>query len=80
MEKENKERREKIVTQMEKIEDDVGINLEPSSREKLNHSLDQVIGYVTEPMKIRRQVRNEVNYLCYTSLLEPKNVKGFVIG
>ena len=26
-------------------------------------------------MKTRRQVRNEVNYLCYTSSFEPRNVK-----
>ena len=75
VEKENKERRDKIVTQMDKIEDDDGINLEPSVRVNLNHPLDQVIGDITEPIKTRRQVRNEVNYLCYTSLLEPKNVK-----
>ena len=60
---------------MDKAVEDSGINLEPSVRVKLNHPLDQVIGDVTEPMKTRRQVRNEVNYLCYTSSLEPKNVK-----
>ena len=73
--KENNERRDAVVTRMDKVEDDIGINLEPSAKVKLNHPLDQVIGDVTEPMKTRRQVRNEVNYLCSTSLLEPKNVK-----
>ena len=63
------------MTRMDKVVDDFRINLEPSSRVKLNHPLDQVIGDVTEPMKTRRQVRNEVNYLCYTSSFEPKNMK-----
>ena len=60
---------------MDKAVEDSGINLEPSFRVKLNHPLDQIIKDVTKPMKTRRQVRNKVNYLCYTFLLEPKNVK-----
>ena len=60
---------------MKKYVDDFRINLEPSSKVKLNHLLDQVIRDVTKPMKTRSQVRNKVNYLCYTSSLEPKNVK-----
>ena len=63
------------MTQMDKATENLKINLEPSARVKLNHSLDQMIRDVTEPMKTRRQVRNEVNYLCYTSSLEPKNLK-----
>ncbi|PSS05956.1 GDSL esterase/lipase [Actinidia chinensis var. chinensis] len=61
MEKEKNKRRDEAVTWMEKVEDDVGINLEPSARVKLSHPLDQVIGDITKPMKTRRQVRNEVS-------------------
>ena len=75
MKKEKNKRRDEAVTWMEKVEDDVGINLEPSARVKLSHPLDQVIGDITKPMKTRRQVRNEVNYLYYTSLLKSKNMK-----
>ncbi|KAG5528763.1 hypothetical protein RHGRI_029433 [Rhododendron griersonianum] len=50
-------------------------NLEPSARVKLNHPTSQVIGKVSDPMKTRRQTRDEVSYTCYLSLVEPKNVK-----
>ena len=69
---EKNEKRDEAVTQMDKIIDDFRINLEQSSKVKLNHPLDQVIGDVTEPMKTRRQVRNKVNYLYYTFSFEPK--------
>ncbi|KAG5555080.1 hypothetical protein RHGRI_012571 [Rhododendron griersonianum] len=49
--------------------------LEPSARVKLNHPTSQVIGNVTDPMKTRRQMRDEVSYVCYVSLVEPKNIK-----
>lgn len=39
-----------------------------------DHPLDKVIGYITAPMKTRRQVRDDVNFHCYVSCLEPKNV------
>ena len=58
---EKNEKRDEAVPQMDKIIDDLRINLEPSSSVKLNHPLDQVIGNVTEPMKTRHQVRNEIN-------------------
>ena len=64
VEKKNNEKKDVEVTHMYKVEDDVGGNLEPSARVKLNHPLDQVIGKVTEPMKIRWLVRNDINYLC----------------
>ena len=48
------EKRDEALTRMNKVVDDFRINLEPSSRVKLNHPLDQVIGDVTEPMKTRR--------------------------
>ena len=63
VETEKNEKRDEAVTRMDKVVDDFRINLEPSSRVKLNHPLDQVIGDVTEPMKTRRQVRNKINYL-----------------
>ena len=69
------EKRDATLTWVDKVEDDIEINLEPSARVKLNHPLDQVIGDVSEPMKTRRQVRNEANHVCYTSSFEPKNVK-----
>ncbi|KAL6995677.1 hypothetical protein U1Q18_005811, partial [Sarracenia purpurea var. burkii] len=40
---------------------DSPIPLNLSSRVKLNHSVDQVFGNVTEPMRTRRQMRNQVN-------------------
>ena len=39
-----------------------------------------MIENVTESIKTRQQVRNEVNYLYYTFLLEPKNVKEALTG
>ena len=38
---------------MDETEDDIGGNLEPSARVKLNHPLNQVIGDVSAPMKTR---------------------------
>jgi hypothetical protein len=49
--------------------------LQPSSRVKLHHPTSQVLGKVTEPMKTRKQLRDEVSYVCYVSSLEPKNIK-----
>ncbi|KAH7856011.1 hypothetical protein Vadar_031574 [Vaccinium darrowii] len=37
--------------------------LQPSARVKLNHPTSQVIGNVTDPMKTRRQMREEVSYM-----------------
>ncbi|WP_375619067.1 reverse transcriptase domain-containing protein, partial [Bartonella sp. AC134YNZD] len=39
-----------------------------------NHPSSQVIGSVTSPRVTRSTARNEVQYFCYTSILEPKNV------
>ena len=75
MKEKKNENRDEVAIQMDKAIENSGINLEPSVRVKLNHPLDQVIGDVTQLMKTRHQVRNEVNYLCYTSSLKPKNVK-----
>ncbi|KAL6959559.1 hypothetical protein U1Q18_039710, partial [Sarracenia purpurea var. burkii] len=41
--------------------EDSPVPLNPSSRVKLNHPVDQVLGNVTEPMRTRRQMRNQVN-------------------
>ncbi|GFY85734.1 hypothetical protein Acr_04g0004720 [Actinidia rufa] len=49
-EKKNKTEGE-VVSQMDKIEDDIGGNLEPSARVKLYHPLNQVIGDVLALMK-----------------------------
>ncbi|KAF7143769.1 hypothetical protein RHSIM_Rhsim05G0042600 [Rhododendron simsii] len=48
---------------------------EPSARVKLNHPISQVIGAPNDEMKTRRQIRNEINYVCFTSTLEPKKVE-----
>ncbi|KAF7149669.1 hypothetical protein RHSIM_Rhsim02G0094700 [Rhododendron simsii] len=48
---------------------------EPSARVKLNHPISQVIGEPNDEMKTRRQIRNEINYVCFTSTLEPKKVE-----
>ncbi|KAL6994619.1 hypothetical protein U1Q18_050021, partial [Sarracenia purpurea var. burkii] len=41
--------------------EDSHVPLNPSSRVKLNHPVDQVLGNVTEPMRTQRQMRNQVN-------------------
>ena len=67
VEMEKNEKRDEVLTRMDKAIDDFRINFEPPCRVKLNHPLDQVIGDVTETMKTRSHMRNEVNYLCYIS-------------
>jgi len=47
----------------------------PSARVKLNHPAQQVIGSVSDRMKTRRQIQDEVSHICYVSLIEPKNFK-----
>ena len=48
----------------------------PSSRMKLYHPLDQVIGNPEEGVRTRRRARqDEVMYVFYTSTLEPKKVE-----
>ena len=56
---------------------DLGTNAwKPSSRMKLYHLLDQVIGDPDEGVRTRRRARqDEVTYVCYTSTLEPKKVE-----
>lgn len=39
-----------------------------------DHPLGKVIGDISTPMKTRRNVSNKVNFYCYVSYLEPKNV------
>ncbi|KAG5562829.1 hypothetical protein RHGRI_005526 [Rhododendron griersonianum] len=53
--------------------------LNPTARVKLNHPTSQVIGNVADPMKTRKQLRDEVSYVCYVSLVEPKNIKEALI-
>ncbi|KAF7151021.1 hypothetical protein RHSIM_Rhsim02G0158400 [Rhododendron simsii] len=48
---------------------------EPSARVKLNHPISQVIGEPNDEMKTSRQIRNEINYVCFTSTLEPTKVE-----
>ncbi|KAF7124655.1 hypothetical protein RHSIM_Rhsim12G0088400 [Rhododendron simsii] len=48
---------------------------EPSARVKPNHPISQVIGDPNNEMKTRKQIRNEINYVCFTSTLEPKKVE-----
>ncbi|GFY91011.1 hypothetical protein Acr_07g0012070 [Actinidia rufa] len=47
-EKNNNEMKDEAVMQMDKGEDEVGGNLEPSARVKLNHPLDQCTTHVSE--------------------------------
>ncbi|KAL6965716.1 hypothetical protein U1Q18_036770 [Sarracenia purpurea var. burkii] len=46
---------------VETASDESPPQLNPSSRVKLNHPLDQVLGNVTEPMMTHRQMRNQVS-------------------
>ncbi|KAF7150992.1 hypothetical protein RHSIM_Rhsim02G0114700 [Rhododendron simsii] len=45
---------------------------EPSARVKLHHPISQVIGDPNDEKKTRRQIGNEINYVYFTSTLEPK--------
>ncbi|GMH05098.1 hypothetical protein Nepgr_006938 [Nepenthes gracilis] len=47
---------------------------EPSSRVKLNHPKDQMLGDVNEGMRLRRRILNQLTYTCYVSHIEPKKV------
>ena len=44
-----------------------------------DHPLNKVIGDVGAPLKTRKQVQDEVNFLCYVSSLEPKNINEALI-
>ncbi|KAG5544019.1 hypothetical protein RHGRI_016690 [Rhododendron griersonianum] len=48
---------------------------EPSSRVKLNHPKNLVIGDINDKMLTRRKAKNVVHCVCYTSSLEPKRVE-----
>lgn len=49
------------------------ISKEPSARVKLHHPISQVIGDPNDGIKTRMRHRNEVNLVCYSSILEPLN-------
>ncbi|MBE2321352.1 hypothetical protein DVA67_035890, partial [Solirubrobacter sp. CPCC 204708] len=42
---------------------------------KKRHSPSDIIGSVSDGVRTRRQIESEVSHRCYTSSLEPKNVK-----
>jgi hypothetical protein len=45
---------------------------EPSSRVKLNHPQDNLLGTINEGRRLRNRVVNQVSHSCYLSQLEPK--------
>ena len=55
------------------------ITREPSSKIKRNHLVEEVIGIIDEGIRTRDKprinYREMVRYVCYTSPIEPKNVK-----
>ena len=51
------------------------IQREPSSRVKLNHPADLILGNLDESMVTRRRYTNLIHFVCFVSLIEPKNVK-----
>jgi hypothetical protein len=46
----------------------------PSSRVKLNHPREDMLGNVDEGLRLRNRVLNQVSHSCYLSQLEPKKV------
>ena len=40
-----------------------------------SHPISQVLGDAMEPLKTRKQVRDEVSNFCYMFFIEPKNIK-----
>ena len=59
--------REEIITH--------SIQREPSTRVKKNHPSDLILGDIEESMVTRRRYVNLVQFVCFTSSFEPKNVK-----
>ena len=51
------------------------IQKEPSTRVKLNHPADLILGNLDESMVTRRRYTNLIHFVCFVSLIEPKNVK-----
>ncbi|XP_062103341.1 uncharacterized protein LOC133814391 [Humulus lupulus] len=51
------------------------IQREPSSRVKKNHPNDLILGNMDESMVTRRRYANLIQFVCFISSLEPKNVK-----
>jgi hypothetical protein len=47
---------------------------EPSSRVKLNHPQDNLLGTINEGRRLRNRVVNQVSHSCYLSQLEPKKI------
>ena len=50
------------------------IQREPSTRVKKNHPADLILGNLDESMVTRRRYVNLVQYMCFTSSIEPKNI------
>ncbi|KAL6981625.1 hypothetical protein U1Q18_023250, partial [Sarracenia purpurea var. burkii] len=60
---------------VETAPDDSPPHLNPLSRVKLNHPLDQVLGNVAEPMMTRRHMRNQVSQtFCSTAYVYPADL------
>jgi hypothetical protein len=55
--------------------DAVNLPKEPSSRAKRNHPYKQLLGDVTEGLRLRNRVVNQVSYNCYLSQFEPNTVE-----
>ena len=51
------------------------IKRQPSLGIKMNHPSNLIIGSPSDGMVTRRRYVNLINYVCYTSMIEPKNVK-----
>ena len=51
------------------------VQKEPSTRVKKNHPSDLILGNLEESMVTRKRYVNLVQFVCFTSTLEPKNVK-----
>ncbi|XP_062073656.1 uncharacterized protein LOC133777911 [Humulus lupulus] len=51
------------------------IQREPSARIKKNHPSDLILGDIEESMVTRKRYVNLVQFVCFTSSFEPKNVK-----
>lgn len=51
------------------------ITREPSTRVQNNHPTDLIIGNLNDGMLTRKRLVNFTQYVCFTSLIEPKNIK-----
>ena len=55
------------------------IRKEPPSKIEKNHPSDLIIGNPSDRMTTRQRYVNLVNYMCYISMIEPKNVKEILL-